>query len=275
MKRQFWMFFAAVFSLVVHSWLTSSQVLAQFSGNSGFTSGTGLFGSQNLGTSLSPQSSTRISGTSRTGSSFGSSGLGSQTTVPIASGQFMNIQNVNMAEQLFGSNSFVGADASDAFNPLSVIQGSGTGRTGLGTGLSGLTGRTTLGTSNLLGNRGLTGSTRSLLGNRTTTRTGMQNRGRAQRDIIPSALRVGFEIPPAEARMPSSELTARVQRVVNSRLSGLENPNISVAVEGRTAILKGTVPSANDRLVLERLLLLEPGVDKVQNELVVAGSSGQ
>lgn len=245
-------------------WLTGSA--------SGQTTSSGLFGTQNLGTSLSPQSSTRISGTARSTSGLGTGNLSS---LPISSGQFVNIGSVNTAEQLFGSNTFVGADTADTFNPLSAAQGTGTGtaRTGLSTGL---TGRSTLGTSNLmgLGTRGLLGSSRSILGSRTGTRTGTQMRGRAQQDIIPSSLRVGFSVPNAQQQVGGTPLEARLSRIVASRVN---NPvaKVEVSLEGRTAVLKGTVPSANDRLVLERLLLLEPGVDKVQNELVVAGSSGQ
>lgn len=187
----------------------------------------------------------------------------------------MNIGSVNTAEQLFGSNSFVGADLGDTFNPLSATQGSGTGaaRTGLS---SGLTGRSTLGTSSLMGigNRGLLSSGRSTFGSRTGSRTGTQMRGRTQQDIIPSSLRLGFNLPSTPPGGGPTQLEARLSRIVASRINA-QPANVQVTVEGRTAVLKGTVPSATDRLVLERLLLLEPGVDKVQNELVVANSSGQ
>jgi len=239
------------------------------------TTGSSLFGSsQTLGSSLTPGTSTRISGSSRTGT-----GLGTSSSIPITSGQFMNIQSVNMAEQLFGSsNTFVGAEASEAINPLSV-QGTGTSRSGMTSGLTSrgslsTLGRSTLGTS-LLGGRSLLGSNRSTLGSRTSSRFGTAGRGRTQRDIIPSALRVGFSAPQPAAQTVSQELTALVSRVISQRSANGTPPNIQVAVEGRTAILKGTVPSANDRLVLERLLLLEPGIDKVQNELVVGGPTGQ
>ncbi|MEJ5340637.1 MAG: BON domain-containing protein [Thermogutta sp.] len=239
------------------------------------TTGSSLFGtSQTLGSSLTPGTSTRISGSNRA-----STGLGTSTSIPITSGQFMNIQSVNMAEQLFGSSdTFVGAEASEAFNPLSV-QGTGTSRSGMTSGLTSrgslsTLGRSTLGTS-LLGGRSLLGSNRSTLGSRTSSRFGIAGRGRTQQDIIPSALRVGFSAPQPAAQTVSQELTALVSRVTSQRLANGTPPNIQVAVEGRTAILKGTVPSANDRLVLERLLLLEPGIDKVQNELVVAGPTGQ
>ncbi|MBC7353119.1 MAG: hypothetical protein H5U08_12230 [Thermogutta sp.] len=239
------------------------------------TTGTSLFGtSQTLGSSLTPGTSTRISGSSRSGT-----GLGTTSSIPITSGQFMNIQAVNMAQQLFGSsNSFVGAEASEAFNPLSM-QGTGTSRSGVSSGLTSrgslsTLGRSTLGTS-LLGGRSLLGSSRSMLGSRSSSRIRSFGRGRTQQDVIPSALRVGFSAPQPPAQVVSQELTALVSRVTSQRSANGMPPSVQVAVEGRTAILKGTVPSANDRLVLERLLLLEPGIDKVQNELVVAAPTGQ
>ena len=38
---------------------------------------------------------------------------------------------------------------------------------------------------------------------------------------------------------------------------------------GRTAILRGTVATDEDRRLAEQLVLLEPGVAKVQNEITV------
>ena len=176
----------------------------------------------------------------------------------------MNIQSVNTADQLFGSsNSFVGADSSDVSNPMSML-GSGssgsrstglTGRTGLGTGLQSL-------------------SSRSLLGSR-NSRTGSQYstfsryRGRTQQDPIRSAVRVGFTPPIVQPQHVAHELTARLSQIPALRNSA-NGANVQVSLDGNMAILKGTVPTSHDRLVLERLLLLEPGVDKVQNELVVA-----
>lgn len=229
------------------------------------TSSSGLFGTQSFGSSLSGQSSTRISGSNRS-SSLGSSGLST-----MSSGQFLNFQSVNQAGQFFGSNAFVGADAADVVNPLSSGQGSSGSR--LSSGLtgrttSGLLGRTTLGSS-LLGR-----NTRGYSQSRTSSSYG--SRGRTQRDVIRASVRVGFSTPAGGNRVNSEAITNELAARL-SRIPGLQNApqaaNIEINLEGRTAVLKGTVPTADARLVLERLLLLEPGVDKVQNELVVAGSN--
>lgn len=235
------------------------------------TSSSGLFGSQTFGSSLSGQSSTRISGSNRTGS-LGSSGLST-----MSSGQFLNFQSVNQAEQFFGSSSFVGADTGDVVNPLSATQGSS--RSGLSSGLTGrtttgLTGRSTMGSSLMgLGSGGLLGSRTGSGYSQSLNRSQFGARGRTQQDVIRAAVRVGFT-PPAgpNTEVVSNELAARLSRIPALR-NAPQAANVQVNLEGRTAVLKGTVPTADARLVLERLLLLEPGVDKVQNELVVAGSN--
>ncbi|MGQ9770559.1 MAG: BON domain-containing protein [Thermogutta sp.] len=237
----------------------------------GQTYSSGLFGTQNLGLSLSGQPSTRISGSNRS-SSLGSSGLST-----MSSGQFLNFQSVNQAAQFFGSDSFVGADSGDVVNWLSGIQG--TSRSGLTSGLTGrtttgLTGRTTLG-SNLMGfgNRGLLGSRTGSGYSQTMNRTQYGTRGRTQQDVIRSAVRIGFTAPAGpDTDAVSAGLAARLSRSLTLH-NAPQAANVQVNLEGRTAVLKGTVPTADARLVLERLLLLEPGVDKVQNELVVAGSN--
>ncbi len=255
-----------VVGMALSLWGTLETAQAQ----TGYSSG--LFGTQSFGSSLTGQSSTRISGTSRS-SSLGSSGLST-----MSSGQFLNFQSVNQAEQFFGSSSFVGADSADIVNPLSALQGSSSGRTtGLtGRTTTGLTGRTTLGSSSLMGlsSRGLLGSRSSSTYARSRTSSRYGSRSQTQRDVLRSTVRVAFNPPVENSEQIAAELAARL-----SRIPGLKNApqaaNVQVDLEGRTAILKGTVPTANDRLVLERLLLLEPGVDKVQNELVVAGSNPQ
>ena len=47
---------------------------------------------------------------------------------------------------------------------------------------------------------------------------------------------------------------------------------MQVSLAGRKAVLKGAVKTAHDRVLAEQLLLLEPGVSDVVNQLVVAVS---
>lgn len=46
-------------------------------------------------------------------------------------------------------------------------------------------------------------------------------------------------------------------------------PTVTVLMQGQTAFLRGSVPTYHDRDLAGRLMLLEPGVDQVKNDLTV------
>jgi hypothetical protein len=81
----------------------------------------------------------------------------------------------------------------------------------------------------------------------------------------PPRLEVSFaySAPPA-AKLPS---------VLQQRLAGCPEFHstgpIEVLLEGRTAIVRGTVASARDQSLAQHLLLFEPGISTVRNELRV------
>ena len=76
---------------------------------------------------------------------------------------------------------------------------------------------------------------------------------------------VDFDYPTPEP----AKLSATLQGVM-SRAKRLESRvPYEVSMTGRTAILRGEVGTARDRVVAEKLVLLEPGVSQVQNELTV------
>lgn len=87
-----------------------------------------------------------------------------------------------------------------------------------------------------------------------------------QRAQIPVALRLGFEAPVVPAAPVQTRLTTRVQRVLNVAPS---RP-VTINVEGRVAILRGTVATEHEKLLAEKLAMLEPGISEVKNDLVVA-----
>jgi hypothetical protein len=53
------------------------------------------------------------------------------------------------------------------------------------------------------------------------------------------------------------------------QLPGLENLRVSMAAQGKTVVLRGAVVSEAQRELLIRLVLLEPEISSVQDELVV------
>jgi hypothetical protein len=76
---------------------------------------------------------------------------------------------------------------------------------------------------------------------------------------------VAFDVtrPPEEA--VAQNLTHLLQ--VSPELRS--NSRIDVSVAGRVATLRGEVASERDRSLAEKLVLFEPGIDSVKNELKV------
>ncbi len=64
----------------------------------------------------------------------------------------------------------------------------------------------------------------------------------------------------------SSGLNQLLKRTVGSRSP---SSSIEASYQGRTVVLKGVVATARDRDLAAKLVRLEPGVDQVQNDLVV------
>ena len=72
----------------------------------------------------------------------------------------------------------------------------------------------------------------------------------------------------AAARTPAAYESRVQQRMANNpqvRSMG----SVSVTLERKTAVLQGSVRSEHDRQVLGKMLLLEPGIAGVRNELLV------
>lgn len=90
-----------------------------------------------------------------------------------------------------------------------------------------------------------------------------QPRNRAE--LYDPKLEVGFEIIPRDTQLVQQEIARHLQEDSARDRFG----QIEVSLEGETATMRGTVASANDRSVAEALVLFEPGVRTVKNELVV------
>lgn len=79
---------------------------------------------------------------------------------------------------------------------------------------------------------------------------------------------VAFPVPQPPAGAVAQALTTSFAQVRS--LAGF--PQIAVTVEGRTATLRGSVTSPEQRALAERLARLEPGIDSVRNELAVTAA---
>ena len=76
-----------------------------------------------------------------------------------------------------------------------------------------------------------------------------------------------------ESRQQSSgaerkSVWSREARLMKTRAIASQG-NLSVSMEGRTAVLTGTVANEHARDLAARLCLLEPGVSKVENRLTI------
>jgi hypothetical protein len=139
---------------------------------------------------------------------------------------------------------FVGADSADTtnFRSMQALQGGTQGRAGANSGISQL--------QNLF-SQGLQGLN--------------QQSQRAVRPQIRVPLRLGFQPQPvsvASVRRFETSLTS----LPGIRFIG----PAEVVMEGRTAVLRGTVASDEDRRLAQALAMMEPEILAVKNELQVA-----
>ncbi len=107
--------------------------------------------------------------------------------------------------------------------------------------------------------------------NRPNNRDRNRNRGS---DRPRTMIRVQYHIAFAYPTVSTSDLGRQLRdgiRVLNeaSRARGYSEGTAAVALDGQTATLRGVVASEYDRLVAEKMALLEPGVARVENQLRV------
>jgi hypothetical protein len=85
------------------------------------------------------------------------------------------------------------------------------------------------------------------------------------RRAYPPRLAIGFDVPQPSSAAVSEAVTRQL-----ATISGLHPANrIEVSVAGRVATLTGVVASARDRALIESLVLFEPGIAVVRNDLQV------
>jgi hypothetical protein len=235
-----------------------NAALAQTSTSSRGTTTAGMFGSRTLGGSTSSNLQ-RTSGTTTAGGTTGfgtSMGLGAGATMGMA-GQ--SAGGAGMAMPLQQQGGFVGASSANVTNFMSRAGTTGTGGFGGARGATGLGGLT--GLRNLFSQQGRGGFNSQAM--QQFQRGG--SRGGQGQTQLRTPLRVGFEAPTMAPPAFAAGFTQRLTKVPGLNRAG----RIAVEMEGRTAVLRGTVPSDSDRELAERLALLEPEVVAVRNELVV------
>jgi hypothetical protein len=100
--------------------------------------------------------------------------------------------------------------------------------------------------------------------NRSGQRSGGEPAGQSM-PAIRTTFRAAFEYSQPAPDKLSESLTRRLAGIPAIQT---QTP-LRVGIRGRTAVLRGTVPTEHARLLAEQILRLEPGVDAVRNEIVV------
>ncbi len=191
----------------------------------------GLFGQNSVGGSTA----------TRTGGSTGGTGSGTNAQNPfaqqnVAAGAMANAPTITTTQQ---RGAFVGADTADTANARSQ-QGAQT--------------RSAQSNFAQLGNlfaQGLQGVNQN------------NNQSRSQTPIR-IGLKLGFRPQPI-SQTAAATFQTRLVKLPGIRFIGPAD----VTLEGRTAVLRGTVATEEDRQLAEALAMMEPAVLDVRNELVV------
>lgn len=239
-----------------------------FGGNS-FGGGSGALGGGLGGTNTSNFPGT-FGGPGVTGQNF----IGNLNTRPITASTMTGSSQFGVGASggasgggsgsAFGANAFGGSTGGGFGGGFGGGLGGGLG--GLGGGLGGLGGGLG-GLGGLGGIGGLGGG----LNNRNRT-NGFGGQGNQQgKKPIRATVKPDFQISPNSIPAVTNRIEERISRSpIQQRLR-----NINIGVEGGEVTLRGTVATEADKRLMERLMKLEPGVDSVRNELVVAASQSQ
>ena len=83
--------------------------------------------------------------------------------------------------------------------------------------------------------------------------------------IYDPPLVVAFDVP----RKPANEKTAALS-VRLAQITALQGCRISLSLIGRNAVVRGYVEAENQKWLAEQLLLMEPGISQVRNQLLVS-----
>lgn len=109
----------------------------------------------------------------------------------------------------------------------------------------------------------------------TETAVGGTNRRRVLRPagIYAERLTLAPELQQSATSFSLQDLAAQESASAVAVWAAAQGISLQVSVDSRQAVLSGIVQSEKDRQTAELLLLLEPGVDRVRNQLTVASAT--
>lgn len=202
----------------------------------------------------------------------------------------------------FGNSFGGGGFGSSAFGANSSLGNRGFGSSGFGIGgMGGMGGMSTSGFGSGFGTGGLSGGAgmgqggENFVGRSSSDFSGalnqmnrngqqfmqqfgqMMNRGRGNRNRGGSQqenerppvlvqLDVAFDHTPTAPTVVATNVQTRLERILASR--NVAVPQVSFV--GDTVILRGTAVNESQRMVIERLVAMEPGVGAIENQMTVA-----
>jgi hypothetical protein len=222
------------------------------------------------------------------GSSFGQSGFGSGAGSGLGgSGGFGSGTNgfSGFGGSAFGNSSSFGGNFGNTFGSNGFGSSNGFGNLGGGQGFGGQQGMNgAQGGQNFIGRSGsdmqsmmkAMGQGSNQFFQQLNRTLGQANRGRQNNQQKENAelpvrvrLNVAFDGPAPQRADLAATVHEHVDKILAVR--NIAAPNIEV--DGDTVVLSGTAASDDQRLVIEKLVSLEPGVSQVLNQMTVAGSS--
>jgi osmotically-inducible protein OsmY len=144
------------------------------------------------------------------------------------------------------------------------LQG-GTGMTGTGQQFGQMGRGQTMNMMGTMGRTTTTGGARGgMAGNQAMTAAATQN----TQPPVPIRVEVGFSAPRPAATAIATNIQARVGQIVAQRNLG----QARVDLQDGIVVLSGTAPTDSQRMVIENIVRMQPGVSVVRNEIVVAPS---
>jgi hypothetical protein len=252
MKDLFFRILTICFLSLMLSVCVSAQNLGNIGGNidSGNTGSGGNFG--NSGNTGSNNNSSSSGGYSSSGSSSNSSSANSDFGTTIEAPIVPESPDST-------SQTFIGRDSSVPFigreKPFSDQQ-TNNGRKPASTLSS---------TRRATSSRTMT-SNRSMLG-----RSGINSSSGGR--TVRATTQTEFSLSPMEVNHQATEFQTRISRLPSLHVIPEQiGVNLESTPQGNVATLTGTVNSERERKVMKQLLLFEPGIDKVDNKLIINGN---
>lgn len=216
-------------------------------------------------------------GTSAFGSGFGTSSFGSSGFGSTGFGNTLGRSGFGSTGMGgFGTSGFGGGGFGSSGFGNSAFGGQGFNSFGSGQGGQNFVGRDSGDMNAVMSQMGRAGTqffnTMSRnFGNRGNRGRQQDQSGENERPPVRVRLEVGFAPTPQTASTLATAVNARLQRLAVDHNLGQSQ----VTSEGDTVVLRGTAESESQRRILEQLVMLEPGVRAVRNEIIVAGTTDE